>query len=48
VKSRPAREGRNPRTGARVSVDQKCVPFFKTSKELNVQLNRAPASTSPT
>jgi integration host factor subunit beta len=26
VKQRPARTGRNPRTGAHVSVDQKCVP----------------------
>src|SRR3954470_4798792 len=26
VKSRPARTGRNPRTGAHVSVDQKSVP----------------------
>ena len=41
VKSRPAREGRNPRTGARVSVDQKCVPFFKTGKEMRERLNRS-------
>ena len=40
VKSRPAREGRNPRTGARVSVEQKCVPFFKTGKEMRERLNR--------
>ena len=40
VKKRPAREGRNPRTGARVSVDQKCVPFFKTGKEMRERLNR--------
>ena len=39
VKSRPAREGRNPRTGARVSVDEKCVPFFKTGKEMRERLN---------
>jgi integration host factor subunit beta len=40
IKSRPAREGRNPRTGARVSVDQKSVPFFKTGKEMRERLNR--------
>ena len=40
VKSRPAREGRNPRTGARVSVDKKSVPFFKTGKEMRERLNR--------
>ena len=40
VKKRPARTGRNPRTGAHVSVDQKCVPFFKTGKEMRERLNR--------
>ena len=34
VKQRPARTGRNPRTGAHVAVDQKSVPFFKTGKEM--------------
>jgi integration host factor subunit beta len=41
VKQRPARTGRNPRTGAHVEVDQKCVPFFKTGKEMRERLNRA-------
>jgi integration host factor subunit beta len=40
VKHRPARSGRNPRTGAHVSVDQKSVPFFKTGKEMRERLNR--------
>ncbi len=40
VKSRPAREGRNPRTGARVSVSEKAVPFFKSGKEMRARLNR--------
>ena len=40
VKSRPARTGRNPRTGAPVKVDEKFVPFFKTGKELRERLNR--------
>lgn len=39
VKSRPARLGRNPRTGAKVSVDEKSVPFFKTGKEMRERLN---------
>ena len=40
VKNRPARTGRNPRTGAHVSVDQKYVPFFKPGKEMRERLNR--------
>ena len=39
VKNRPAREGRNPRTGDKVSVEEKWVPFFKTGKELRERLN---------
>ncbi len=39
VKNRPAREGRNPRTGEKVSVEEKWVPFFKTGKELRERLN---------
>ena len=39
VKERPARLGRNPRTGEPVQVDQKYVPFFKTGKELRERLN---------
>ena len=40
VKHRPARAGRNPRTGAHVPVDQKSVPFFKTGKEMRELMNR--------
>ncbi|WP_300295416.1 integration host factor subunit beta [Ferrovibrio sp.] len=39
VKRRPARTGRNPRTGAAVDVQEKFVPFFKTGKELRQKLN---------
>jgi len=39
VKHRGARVGRNPRTGASVSVAQKVVPYFKTGKELRERLN---------
>ncbi len=39
VKHRAPRQGRNPRTGASVSVEEKFVPFFKTGKELREKLN---------
>lgn len=39
IKHRPARSGRNPRTGDSVSVEEKWVPFFKTGKELRERLN---------
>ena len=39
VKNRPARVGRNPRTGQKVDVDEKYVPFFKTGKEMRERLN---------
>ena len=39
VKRRDARVGRNPRTGASVDVEEKCVPFFKTGKLLRDRLN---------
>ena len=39
VKRRDARVGRNPRTGAPVSVEEKSVPFFKTGKEMRERLN---------
>ncbi|WP_347266749.1 integration host factor subunit beta [Paracoccus sp. (in: a-proteobacteria)] len=41
VKKRDARQGRNPRTGETVSVDEKHVPFFKTGKLLRERLNGA-------
>ena len=39
VKNRPARTGRNPRTGETVHVARKSVPFFKVGKELRMRLN---------
>jgi len=39
VKHRGARVGRNPRTGERVEVEEKWVPFFKTGKDLRERLN---------
>jgi integration host factor subunit beta len=39
VKYRAPRQGRNPRTGDPVPVDEKFIPFFKTGKELREKLN---------
>lgn len=39
VKQRDARQGRNPRTGETVMVEEKHVPFFKTGKLLRDRLN---------
>lgn len=39
VKQRDARLGRNPRTGEKVEVEEKHVPFFKTGKLLRDRLN---------
>jgi len=47
VKSRPARTGRNPRTGAAVTVEEKKAPFFRTGKELRERLNRILGNSSP-
>ncbi|VEJ44611.1 Integration host factor subunit beta [Bartonella vinsonii] len=40
VKSRAARNGRNPRTGEAVVVEEKWIPFFKTGKDLRDRLNQ--------
>ena len=40
IRHRSARTGRNPRTGANVSVDEKSLPFFKTGKEMRERLNK--------
>jgi integration host factor subunit beta len=39
VKERDARIGRNPRTGEKVDVAEKRLPFFKTGKGLRERLN---------
>ena len=36
IHHRRAKEGRNPKTGERVSVPAKKVPFFKAGKEMRV------------
>jgi integration host factor subunit beta len=40
VKFRGARQGRNPRTGAAVSVANKAIPYFKRGKGMHARLNR--------
>lgn len=47
TRQRPPRVGRNPKTGARVDVPAKRIPYFKPSKELKDLVNEqssAPAS----
>lgn len=39
VRERDARVGRNPRTGEKVKVQSKRLPFFKTGKALREMLN---------
>jgi integration host factor subunit beta len=40
-KIREAREGRNPKTGEKVSVPKKRTPFFTVGKELKERVNTA-------
>ena len=46
IRHRPARVGRNPRTGDSVAVKEKHVPFFKTGKELRERVD-ASRETNP-
>ena len=46
TRERHARVGRNPKTGARVDVPAKRIPYFKPSKELKDLVN-GPAAPSP-
>ena len=41
-------QGRNPRTGEAVPVNEKVVPFFKAGKELRERINRGPKSRAST
>jgi len=40
IRNRGSRIGRNPKTGHRVEVPPKRIPYFKPGKELKEQLNR--------
>jgi integration host factor subunit beta len=42
VRQRNARVGRNPKTGEKVEVPAKRVPYFKPSKELKDLINQKP------
>jgi len=42
IRQRRSRQGRNPKTGARVHVPAKKIPYFKPGKELKELINRSP------
>ncbi len=46
VRTRPARVGRNPKTGEKVFVGTRRVPFFKVGKELKEKINSSAPSTA--
>ena len=39
INHRPARTGRNPKTGEKVPVPEKCVPHFKSGRELRKRVD---------
>ena len=47
TRQRNPRVGRNPKTGARVEVPSKKVPYFKPSKELKDLINAAKPEAQP-
>jgi len=47
VRQRNARVGRNPKTGEKVEVPAKRVPYFKPSKELKDLINDGATTTPP-
>jgi len=47
TRQRQSRIGRNPKTGARVDVPAKRVPYFKPSKELKDLVNEAAPASEP-
>ncbi len=46
TRQRQPRIGRNPKTGTRVEVPSKRIPYFKPSKELRDLVNRTAANTA--
>ncbi len=46
TRERKSRVGRNPKTGARVDVPAKRIPYFKSSRELKDAVNGAQAEDS--
>lgn len=47
TRQRQARIGRNPKSGDRVDVPAKRIPFFKPSKELRDLVNKGAAAPAP-
>ena len=47
TRQRQPRIGRNPKTGARVDVPSKRIPYFKPSKELKDVVNSSAAPATP-
>ncbi len=47
IRERKPRVGRNPKTGAKVEVPAKRVPYFKPSKELRDLMNPSISGTQP-
>lgn len=47
VRTRDAREGRNPKSGEKVFVATRRVPFFKVGKELKERINNSAATIEP-
>lgn len=43
IRSRSARQGRNPKSGEIVKVPAKKIPYFKPGKELRELINQEPA-----
>jgi integration host factor subunit beta len=48
TRQRQPRVGRNPKTGSRVEVPSKRIPFFKPSKELRDLVNHTPKAAAET
>ncbi|NIM02276.1 MAG: integration host factor subunit beta [Acidobacteria bacterium] len=47
VRRRRSRQGRNPKTGARVHVPEKRIPYFKPGKELKDLINSDASGAEP-
>src|SRR2546426_3987712 len=47
-RNRAPRKGRNPKTGEKVDVPPKKIPYFKMGKELKALLNEAPPAAEET
>jgi integration host factor subunit beta len=47
VRRRRSRQGRNPKTGDRVAVPAKRIPYFKPGKELKDLVNGGPDAAAP-